>query len=222
MEIRKKLLYQFIGIVAMILVFVSLSVYFLFSEGRKQEFYERLGSKAKMVAQMLIDIDEIDAELLKKIEKNNPVSLQNEKIIIYDFQDNIVYSTDEDVFLIITPEMISEVRLKEEVRLKQMTHEILGQFYAGKYDRYVVFAAAQDIYGLLKLTRLRIILLIVFIISLFIIYISGKIFVSRALTPISNITELSVNWLNLIFIIFGYTKTQRYENHSKLLYMEKF
>ena len=187
MEIRKKLLYQFIGIVAMILVFVSLSVYFSFSEGRKQEFYERLGSKAKMVAQMLIDIDEIDAELLKKIEKNNPVSLQNEKIIIYDFQDKIVYSTDEDGFLKITPEMISEVRLKEEVRLKQMTHEILGQFYAGKYDRYVVFASAQDIYGLLKLTRLRIILLIVFIISLFIIYISGKIFVSRALTPISNI-----------------------------------
>jgi signal transduction histidine kinase len=68
-----------------------------------------------------------------------------------------------------------------------MTHEILGQFYAGKYDRYVVFAAAQDIYGVLKLTRLRIILFIVFIISLFIIYISGKIFVSRALTPISNI-----------------------------------
>lgn len=187
MEIRKKLLYQFIGIVAMILVFVSLSVYFSFSEGRKQEFYERLGSKAKLVAQMLIDIDEIDSELLKKIEKNNPVSLQNEKIIIYDYRDEIVYSTDEEGFLIITPEMIGEVRLKEEVRLKQMTHEILGQFYAGKYDRYVVFAAAQDIYGLRKLTRLRIILLIVFVISLFIIYFSGKIFVSRALTPISKI-----------------------------------
>jgi signal transduction histidine kinase len=187
MEIRKKLLYQFIGIVAMILVFVSLSVYFSFSEGRKQEFYERLGSKSKMVAQMLIDIDEIDAELLKKIEKNNPVSLQNEKIVIFDFQNNIVYSTDEDDFLKITLEMISEVRIKEEVRHEQMTYEILGQFYVGKYDRYVVFAAAQDIYGILKLTRLRIILFIVFIISLFIIYISGKIFVSRALTPISNI-----------------------------------
>lgn len=187
MEIRKKLLYQFIGIVAMILVFVSLSVYFSFSEGRKQEFYERLGSKAKLVAQMLIDIDEIDTELLKKIEKNNPVSLQNEKIIIYDYMDNIVYSTDDDWFLIITQEMIAEVRLKEEVRLRQETYEIIGQFYAGKYDRYVVFAAAQDIYGLKKLTRLRIILLIVFLISLFIIYISGKIFVSRALTPISRI-----------------------------------
>ena len=187
MEIRKKLLYQFIGIVAMILLLSSLSVYISFSGGRKEEFYDRLGSKAKMVAQMLIDIDEIDAELLKRIEKNNPVSLPNEKIIIFDYQDKIVYSTDDDQLLAISPELITEVRLKEEVRLKQMPYEILGQFYAGKYDRYVVFAAATDIYGLGKLKRLRIILLIAFIISLFIVFISGKIFVSRALTPISKI-----------------------------------
>ena len=187
MEIREKLLYQFIGIVAMILLISSLSVYFSFSEGRKKEFYDRLDSKAKMVAQMLIDIDEIDAELLKRIEKNNPVSLPNEKIIIYDYQNKIVYSTDDDQLLVITPELITEVRLKEEVRLKQIPYEILGQFYAGKYDRYVVFAAATDIYGLGKLKRLRVILLIVFIISLFIVFISGKVFVSRALTPISNI-----------------------------------
>ena len=187
MEIRKKLLYQFIGIVAMILLLSSLSVYFSFSEGRKQEFYDRLGSKAKMVAQMLIDIDEIDAELLKRIEKNNPVSLPKEKIIIYDYQNKIVYSTDDDQLLIITPELITEVRLNGEVRLNQTPFEIFGQFYAGKYDRYVVFAAATDIYGLGKLKRLRVILLIVFIISLFIVFLSGKVFVLRALTPISNI-----------------------------------
>jgi signal transduction histidine kinase len=187
MEIRKKLLYQFIGIVAMILLLSSFSVYISFSEGRKQEFYDRLASKATMVAQMLIDIDEIDAELLKKIEKNNPVSLPNEKIIIYDYQDRIVYSTDDNKFLVISPQLITEVRLKEEVRLIQKPYEILGQFYAGKYDRYVVFAAATDIYGLVKLKRLSVILLIVFIINLFIVFISGKIFVSRALTPISDI-----------------------------------
>lgn len=187
MEIRKKLLYQFIGIVAMILLLSSISVYISFSGGRKEEFYSRLGSKAKMVAQMLIDIDEIDAELLKRIERNNPVSLPKEIIIIYDYQDKIVYSTDDDQLLSIAPELITTVRLKEEIRSKQASYEILGQFYAGKYDRYVVFAAATDIYGLGKLKRLRVILLIVFIISLFIVFISGMIFVSRALTPISNI-----------------------------------
>ena len=187
MGIRKKLLYQFAGIVALILLLSSLSVYVSFSKGRKEEFYDRLGSKAKMVAQMLIDIDEIDAELLKRIEKNNPVSLPNEKIIIYDYNDNIVYSTDDDQSLNFSSELISSVRLKENIRLKQKSFEILGQFYAGKYDRYVVFAAATDIYGLGKLKRLRIILFIVFLISLVIVFLSGRIFVSRALTPVSDI-----------------------------------
>jgi signal transduction histidine kinase len=187
MEIRKKLLYQFIGIVALILLLSSVAIYFSFSGSRREEFYDRLGSKAKMVAQMLIDIDEIDAELLKKIEKNNPVSLPNEKIIIYDYQNNIVYSTDDDHVLNISPELINKVRLVDEVRLKQKSYEILGQFYTGPYDRYVVFAAAVDIFGLGKLVRLRIILLIVFFVSLIIVFFSGRIFASRALNPISNI-----------------------------------
>jgi signal transduction histidine kinase len=187
MEIRKKLLYQFIGIVALILLLSSLSVYISFSEGRKEEYYDRLSSKAKLVAQMLIEIDEIDAELLKRIEKNNPVSLPDEKIIIYDYQNKAVYSTDDDQKLLITPEMITEVRLKEEIRFKQGSYEVLGQFYTGKFDRYVVFAAATDIYGLGKIERLRIILIIVFLISLVIVFLSGRIFVSRALNPISDI-----------------------------------
>ena len=187
MEIRKKLIYQFIAIVALILLLSLLAIYFSFSGTRREEFYDRLGSKATMVAQMLIEIDEIDAELLKRIEKNNPVSLPNEKIIIYDYLNNIVYSTDEDHLLEITPELINEVRLNEGIRLEQKPFEILGQFYTGQFDRFVVFAAATDIFGLGKLKRLRIILLIVFFVSLIIVFFSGRIFASRALNPISNI-----------------------------------
>jgi len=187
MEIRKKLIYQFIGIVALILLLSSTAIYFSFSGTRREEFYDRLSSKAKMVAQMLIEIDEIDAELLKRIEKNNPVSLPNEKIIIFDYQDSTVYSTDDDQSLDISHELINEVRLTDEVRLTQKPFEILGQFYTGQYDRFVVFAAATDIFGLGKLKRLRIILLIVFSVSLVVVFFSGRIFASRALKPISDI-----------------------------------
>ncbi len=88
MEIRKKLTYQFIGIVALYIYCLPCLLYIsLFSQARKEEFYDRLSSKAKLVAQMLIDIDEINSELLKKIEKNNPLSLPNEKIVIFNYQD---------------------------------------------------------------------------------------------------------------------------------------
>ncbi len=187
MEIRKKITYQFIGIVAIILFLSLISIYISFSESRKEEFYDRLASKAKLVAQMLIEIDEIDTEVLRKIEMNNPLSLPNEKIIIYDYRNSIIYSSDEDDRLIISDELINKVRLIEELKLKQKPFEIYGQFYTGQYDRIVVFAAATDIFGILKLKRLRIILIIVFVTSLIIIFFSGRLFAARSLYPISEI-----------------------------------
>jgi signal transduction histidine kinase len=189
MEIRKKLAYQFIGIFAFILLFSMVAIYLSFSQARKEEFYDRLGSKAKMVAQMLIDIDEINSELLKKIEKNNPLSLPNEKIVIFDYQDEKIYSTDEENILKLDIDKIQEVRLKDEIRFKQNGFEIYGQFYTGQFDRIVVFAAATDIFGINKLKRLRIIMLIVFILSLFIVYFAGQLFAVRALSPILKIVR---------------------------------
>ncbi len=189
MEIRKKLAYQFIGIVAFILWFSLIIIYFSFSQARKEEFYSRLGSKAKLVAQMLIDIDEIDTELLKKIEKNNPLSLPNEKIIVYDFQNEKIYSSDEENLLNIPESRIVEVRLEQEVRFKQNNYEIYGQFYTGEFDRIVVFAAATDIFGIKKLKWLRIIMLIVFTLSVFIVYFGSRLFAIKALAPISRIVH---------------------------------
>jgi len=189
MEIRKKLTYQFSGIVAFILLFSLVAIYISFSQSRKEEFYDRLGSKAKLVAQMLIDIDEIDSELLKKIEKNNPLSLSNEKIVIFDYQNKKIYSSDDDNTLLFSEPRIQQVRQQEEVRFRQNTYEIFGQFYTGQFDRIVVFAAATDIFGMNKLKRLRIIMLIVFISSLVIVFIIGRLFAIRALAPISNIVK---------------------------------
>lgn len=196
MEIRKKLTYQFIGIVAFILLFSLVAIYVSFSQARKEEFYDRLGSKAKLVAQMLIDIDEIDTELLKRIEKNNPLSLAGEKIVIFDYENKKIYSTDEENSLIFPINLIQQVRSKEEVRFRQKEYEVIGQFYTGHSDRIVVFAAANDIFGMNKLQRLRIIMLIVFIVSLVIVFIAGRLFAMRALAPISNIVK-QVNRIEL-------------------------
>jgi signal transduction histidine kinase len=165
------------------------AIYVSFSQSRKEEFYDRLGSKAKLVAQMLIDIDEIDSDLLKKIEKNNPLSLSGEKIVIFDYENKQIYSTDEDTTLIFPISFIKQVRLKTEVRFRQKEYEVIGQYYTGQSDRIVVFAAATDIFGINKLQRLRIIMLFVFIASLVIVFIAGRIFAMRALEPISNIVK---------------------------------
>lgn len=187
MEIRKRLTYQFAAIVAIILFISSLAIFFSFSTSRKEEFYGRLESKTKLIAQMLIEIDGIDKELLRKIEKNNPLSLPSEKIVIYDYQNNIIYSTDEDNFLEIPVNIINKVRLSEKIRYSKRPYEVFGAFYTSEFDRIVVFAAARDIFGFSKLKRLQLILLIVFVTSLIAVYFAGRIFAARALKPVTDI-----------------------------------
>jgi hypothetical protein len=144
MQIRTRLTLQFIGIVTITLILISIAIYF-FSEGhRKEDFYDRLHKKASNTAMLLIQIDEVDINLLKRMEADNPVSLPREKIIIYDYKDQIIYSTDDNNELLVTKKMIDNVCLNNEVRYNQGDYEILGFLFSHQYDRFVVFARAVE------------------------------------------------------------------------------
>jgi len=187
MEIRKKLAYQFIAIFALILLLSSLTIYLSFSNTRKADFYDRLEGKVRQVAQILTEAESLDSDLLKKIESSNPVNLPNEKIVIYDMRDQLLYSTDYNAQLNISGEEINRVRVHGKVQLAQNPFEILGQYFENDRGQFVIFAGATDIFGLQKLKHLRLIQLIVFFLSLIIVYFAGRIFATRALFPISNI-----------------------------------
>ena len=59
MDIRKKITYQFLGSVALLLWVSLMAIYFSFSQARKEEFYDRLGRKAKLVASISVHIYEL-------------------------------------------------------------------------------------------------------------------------------------------------------------------
>lgn len=201
MNIRMLLTLRFIFIVAIIIFMASVLIYFFSASYRKDEFYNRLQNRANNTAKLLIEVDEVDINLLRKIEKDNPVSLPNERIIIYNYQNEILFSTDENKTIPINPELLDQIRLEDEVRYQQNDYEVLGFLFKARYDRFVVVAAATDMYGLTKLKNLRTILLIVFAISIMVVSVSGWFFSGKALQPISNVVrqvdEIGIGSLNL-------------------------
>jgi len=201
MQIRTRLTLQFITIVAITLLLISLAIYFFSENHRKEDFFDRLFKKASNTAMLLIQFDEVDIDLLKKIEADNPVSLPRERIIIIDYKDDVIYSTDEDQVIKVTKKLLDNIRLNEQIRIRQGDYEILGFLFTHQYDRFVVMAGAVDIYGFKKMDNLRNILIVVMSISLFLLLISGWIYAGRALNPISKIiskvNEISISSLNL-------------------------
>ncbi len=189
MQIRTKLTWQFIVIVAIILIMATMAIYFFSNEHRKEDFYDRLRSKATNTAMLLVDFEEVDLTLLKRIEAENPVNLPKERIIIYDYRNQVIYSTDEDNTLQISDDLLDEIRFRGQVRFAHDEYEALGFLFAGKYDRFAVVVGAVDVFGKRKIENLRNIMLIVISISLVLLLFSGWFYAGKALSPISKVVS---------------------------------
>jgi len=184
MEIRQKLSLQFTLIVVLIQVILSVSIYIAFAKLRVEDMYERLEARATSVGQLLIEIAEIDTGVLQKIEENNPMRLPEERIIILDQNDRVLFSNDDQNDIPITSNLINRVRMYRRDRSHIGRHEVLGKFYTSHKDRVVVFIAAIDLDGYRKLALLRLILIIVFCIGMIMVYLAGRVFAGRAIQPI--------------------------------------
>ncbi|MDD4645888.1 MAG: HAMP domain-containing sensor histidine kinase [Bacteroidales bacterium] len=189
MEIRTKLGLQFTVIVAVIQMMLSMAILISFARSRVDDLYDRFELKAKSVGQVLMEDEGITAEKIKKIDQNNPLSLPNEKVVIYNHLDKIIFSNDENHDINITPEMIASVRVNNRARSRVGQHELLGRLFISGKDQMVVFVAAVDVYGIQKLAILRFILLIVFVVGLVIVYVAGRMFAGRAVQPILKVME---------------------------------
>ena len=189
MNIRQKLTYRFAAIVATILLVSFLAIYIFSALHREHEFNNRLKAKAISTAQFLIEQDEVDTTILKIIDHRNLGALFAEKVVIYNYLNQVIYSTDEDNTIQASQDLLNQVRLEGEVHFSRGNFEVAGVPYIDQYNRFVVFTAAYDIYGVSKLRNLRIILITVFFSSVLIVLLSGWVYAGRALHPIAKVVD---------------------------------
>lgn len=187
--IRTRLILQFTGIVTFILVLYTFIIYFFSATYRQSEFYSRLENKAMNTARLLIEVNEVDYDLLKVIDRNTINALYNEKVVIYDYKDQQIYNSLDDDTINVSKELLDNIRLKKEIRYRQGEYEVIGLLYTDKYDRFVVIASAIDKYGHRKLNYLRWIIIVGFFTSIGLTVIMGRKFANKALKPMSDVVK---------------------------------
>jgi len=200
MNIRTRLTVIFFILFAAVISVISGTIYFFSAEYRQVDFYRRLKNRAINTAQVLTDVKEVNADLLRRMERNNPASLPNQFIIIYNNRNEILYSSDAAPVIRLNANLLSEIRMRKEVTYREGKFEVLGFFFNGQHDRFTVVAAATDVYGLDAIHNLRNVILITFLVSMILVIILGWIFAGRVLRPISeivkqvsNITEINLS-----------------------------
>ncbi|MEQ9303571.1 MAG: HAMP domain-containing sensor histidine kinase [Marinoscillum sp.] len=200
-NIKQTLTLRFVLVFTVLWIFASLAIYYSSAKFRQEEFYERLQTRANTAARLLIDVEEVDAQLLRKIEAANPIQLPGQRLTIYDYTNEELFSTDALDVISVDIDRFNDIRLTGEVLWNQGEIEVLGLLYTGEFDRFVVVASGQDVYGFRKLQYLRNILLLVFVVALVVISFAARLYAGKALQPISEVVE-EVNQI-------GYTNLNR-------------
>lgn len=155
MTIRYRIASQFSLIVASILVVFSLLIYATSATYRQEEFYERLKQQARTTVRFLIEVKEIDRNLLRIINRKSLSALIDEKVVIFDQANRLIYASVDDQIIHYRAGLLNEVRRRGEVETFDGENELVGVHYTEQGQSLVVLASAYDQFGKSKLNNLR-------------------------------------------------------------------
>ncbi len=195
MNLRWKITLQFTAIVALLMIAASTATYLISVAQRHNDFYDRLERQANIIAKLLVEVEEINTEVLFRIEQDNPSSLPFEKIKIYSSGDSLLFNTDIQQEIPVSAPLLEALHQGNKREFIVGDYEVLGLPYSEKGQQFAVIAAAQDVNGFRKMNRLLLVLLIVFASSLMVCFGAGWFFAGRALRPISRVI-MQVNDIN--------------------------
>ncbi|WP_333864237.1 HAMP domain-containing sensor histidine kinase [Sphingobacterium sp.] len=189
MRIRTRISILFTLITATILLVFASTVYFSAVENREKEFYALLKKEAYTKANLFLNA-KVDKKTLEDIYHNNRKILNEVEVAIYDTHFELLYHDAVDIdFVKETPEMLRDILKNKEIRFYQDKWQVIGITFPYKNKSYLITAAAYDQYGYNKLHSLLSAILLVFILSIFLIYAAGIFFSKKVFQPILEMTQ---------------------------------
>jgi len=187
MTIRTRLAVQFLLLASFILGGAFIVVYVLSADYRAEEFMGRLKDRGTNTAKLLIQVDEVDEHLLAKIERDNPVRLPEESIILFDHHNKEIFRLGTAKVAPIDTSFLDRVRLEGDIQQEIGEREQTAFLFADRYDRFVVVASGRDIYGRSKLRNEGRVMIATFLIGQVLIFLVGRFYAQRALSPVQRL-----------------------------------
>ncbi len=197
-KIRSALLFS--ALMAFILLASYIVIYALYANFKKDEFFLRLEQKAWTTYKLLIDIKEIDHNLLQVIDKNSINALYDEKVLIFDKNHNLIYSSIDDHAITYNKELLDEIESEKLVKYSDADREVVGIFIQSGANKGIAIASANDKFGKIKLQKLLYILIFSYLAALLASAFISYFYVKQAFAPIDilnkQITRIRQNRLN--------------------------
>jgi signal transduction histidine kinase len=190
MNIRTRLTLQFTLLVSGILLLTFITIYVFRASYVEEDFYGRLEKKALTTTELFVKVSEVDSALLKKIDRTNYDVFFNENLVIYDFQNREIYTSNDTTNYAITADLLNRIRLEKNVRFMDGSHKVIGILYndfSNRKNQVVTIIGAEDRWGDESLQSLLNILCWLYLFVVVVVAAAGWYFAGQALSPILRI-----------------------------------
>lgn len=165
-------------------------IYTLFSQYREEEFQQRQKEKIKSTLFFLSEIEKADKELAEAIDRLTIHDLYNEKLLIFDHNKKLMYSSIDDTKVQYSKMILDRLSPQNEwFESKDELYDVVGLYFENEGNSYYGISKAYDKFGYSKLNYLKLVLLTSFLlISLAVIIISYLL--SKKITqPLETVTQ---------------------------------
>ncbi len=189
MTIRNRIAFQFSLIVGGLLLAFSVLIYLTSAANRRGEFRNRLEQKARTTVRLLVEVQEVDRQLLRIIDRNTLNKLFYERVLVFDNGNRLLYASIDDDSIRVEPALLTRIRQEGVVRTTVAGREVVGFRYDERAAPVVAVASAYDVTGQRELADLRQTLLWSLLGGVALTIGLGVLFAGQSLRPISRLNQ---------------------------------
>lgn len=189
MKIRTALTLKNTAATAAVFLVCLTAIYLVSEHTRSKTFFHTLESEAITKAHLFLQ-NRVDARIMQEIYLNNRNFIDEVEVAVYTTDFRMLYhdAIQNDIIKEDTA-MIMRIRQDHRIEFYVRNYQGIGMLYTFDGKDYIVTAAAYDRYGHDNLAELRTTLGVLFVVGVFLLFITGYLLARAALHPIREIVR---------------------------------
>ncbi len=199
MKIKYKIaLYYTLSAAFLLIAFATLAYYFS-AQSRRAEYLDRLEYRARSIGSVIIENDQVQIGLLRKLDKTTFQDLYRETILVYNERYDLLYTNMKDTAVRTQKFLLDYIKEHGQYINTNSEGETVGVYYTEDNVSVLVLVSSFDKYGFQNLQNLQRIILIELIVAVVLLVGIGYFFARKMMQPIDRLVEQadSINANNL-------------------------
>jgi hypothetical protein len=189
MSLKRKIALTISIIFSLLFGIVLVMVYFSFDDFRREEFKERFRQRLEFTSRFISQSKDFENEAPLFFSENSDNILLDEKILIFNDQKQLIYSTIKDRNVSWDAEILKILEKSKTFYSEENTPEIYAARKFINGETYYILTSAYDTNGKSKLEYLKYLLITAFITCTLLIGLFSYYFMGKFLRPLEDLNK---------------------------------